>query len=90
MGLVSQMRRASVCIASDIAEGAARQGNNEFLRFLYMAAGFTTELDTQVEISRQVRLLGTPEELANLEESLSKVQQMLHGLIRSVKERRDL
>lgn len=87
-GLVSQMRRASVSIASNIAEGAARQGSKEFLHFLYIAAGSASELETQLEISRRVGL-GSPQGLTNLEDSVNKVRQMLHGLIRSVKERRD-
>ena len=36
-GLVSQMRRCSVSVASNIAEGAARQGSKEFIQYLYIA-----------------------------------------------------
>jgi len=46
-GLVSQMRRASVSIPCNIAEGAARQGKSEFKNFLSMAQGSLSELDTQ-------------------------------------------
>lgn len=45
-GLVYQMRRASVSIPCNIAEGAGRQGKREFKNFLSMAQGSLSELDT--------------------------------------------
>jgi len=50
-GLVSQIRRASVSIPSNIAEGAARKSDKEFLQFLYISLGSIAELDTQLIIS---------------------------------------
>ena len=50
-GLVSQMRRASVSIATNIAEGAARQTTKERLQFLFISRGSLSELDTQLEIA---------------------------------------
>lgn len=38
-GIISQIRRSAVSIPSNIAEGAARQSNKEFVQFLYMALG---------------------------------------------------
>lgn len=52
-GLTSQMRRAATSIASNIAEGAARNGTKEFIQFLYIAVGSANELDTHVEISKE-------------------------------------
>ena len=49
-GLVSQMRRAAVSIASNIVQGAARSSNKEFLRFLYIALGSSRELATTIKI----------------------------------------
>ncbi len=85
-GLVSQMRRAAVSIASNIAEGAARQGNKEFLQFLYIAIGSASELDTQIEISKAASI-GDNEKLSALQDSVNRVARMIQGLIRSIKQK---
>ena len=82
--LTSQMRRAAVSIVSNIAEGAARQGNKEFVQYLYMALGSTAELETQLEVSRQIGY-SNAETLAQLEHEIYRIRKMLQGLIRSVK-----
>ena len=53
-GLTSQMRRASVSVPSNIAEGAARQGEKEFIHFLYIALGSLSELETQCLIAQRL------------------------------------
>lgn len=47
-GLTSQIRRSVVSIPSNIAEGAGRSGEKEWTRFLYIALGSLSELDTQI------------------------------------------
>ena len=85
-GLVTQMRRASVSVASNIAEGAARQGDREFSRFLHMALGSASELDTQIEISLATGM-GDREALEELQASVGEVSRMLQGLIRFLRDR---
>jgi four helix bundle protein len=50
-GIVAQMRRAAISIPSNIAEGQARQGTNDFLHFLSRASGSLAELETQLLLS---------------------------------------
>jgi four helix bundle protein len=53
-GMTSQMRRAAVSIASNIAEGCGRSSNRELLRFLYYASGSTSELACRLRIATQL------------------------------------
>lgn len=55
-GLVSQMRRASVSVASNIAEGRGRLGPAEFRQFLGLAHGSTCEIRTQLVIARRLAM----------------------------------
>ncbi|MEY4517882.1 MAG: hypothetical protein RLZZ499_481 [Cyanobacteriota bacterium] len=55
-GITSQIRRSSVSIASNIAEGYGRQNKKEYIRFLRIALGSARELETQLIISLRVEL----------------------------------
>lgn len=83
-GLTSQIRRASVSIASNIAEGSARQGTKELIQFLYIAAGSANELDTHFEICKEIGLTSETDSKA-MQHDISEVLRMLRGLIRSLK-----
>ena len=83
-GMTSQMRRAAISIAGNIAEGAARNGAREFAQFLYIALGSASELETHLELARRVGL-ATDADFLRLDALLARVAQMLRGLIRSVK-----
>ena len=84
-GLVSQMRRCVVSIASNIAEGAARHHQKEFIQFLYHSLGSTSELETQIILANDLELVATEESIL---EELYRIQQMLSGLIRFLKNKR--
>lgn len=56
-GLTSQMRRAAVSIPSNIAEGAARNSEKEFIQFLYISLGSLSELETQIIIANKIGYL---------------------------------
>jgi four helix bundle protein len=83
-GLTSQLRRASVSIASNIAEGAARNGQKEFLHFLAVAAGSASEVDTQIVIAQKVGLVNETDS-SELAAEVQLISKMLQGLIRSIR-----
>jgi four helix bundle protein len=79
-GLVSQMRRASISVPSNIAEGAARSSLKEFLQFLNIAGGSLSELDTQIEIASNLKYLNN-EQRQSFETKLESIAKKLAGLI---------
>lgn len=80
-GLTMQMRRASVSIPSNIAEGHARQSRPDYLRFLRTARGSLAELTTQVCIAEELEMLPNNQQLQSL---LAETDRVLQGLIRSL------
>ena len=87
-GLVSQMRRASVSIATNIAEGAARQTTKEQLQFLFISRGSLSELDTQLEIAERLGFIQNEQRATTLQ-SLEEIARLLNGLIASQRNRPD-
>jgi len=81
-GLVSQMRRAAVSIPSNIAEGAAREGDKEYSHFLSIARGSLSELDTQVQIAVMLSYLTEDHPLHGL---LDRVGKLLSGFSKKLK-----
>jgi four helix bundle protein len=80
-GLTSQIRRSSVSIPSNISEGAARESNKEYLRFLYIAQGSLSELDTQLLIANNLNFL-INSDYAQIDERIISIRKMLAGLIK--------
>jgi len=83
-GLISQMRRSAVSVASNIAEGAARDTKKDFIRFLHNAKGSLSELDTQVVICNRLGYL-SGDECEILNEHMERESKLLTGLIRYLK-----
>ncbi|MBR3071067.1 four helix bundle protein [Fibrobacter sp.] len=82
-GLTSQMRRAAVSIASNIAEGEGRKSKNEFSHFLGIALGSKSELETQLILSERVNLLKTTD-TEPIKKSLDDIGKMLTALRRKI------
>ena len=85
-GLSSQMKRASVSVSSNIAEGAARITNAEKLHFFYVARGSLSELETQIEISARLSFLSS-DQAASVRDLINTVAALLQGLVDSRKNR---
>jgi four helix bundle protein len=83
-GLTSQIRRAAVSIVANLAEGAARQSPRDYIRFLKVAAGSASELDTLLEISRQAGFLDQQGWVA-MDARLAEVDRLLFGLRRHLR-----
>ena len=85
-GLTSQMRRAGVSIAANIAEGFGRGQTTQFVQFLRIAQGSVQELDTHVLLSEQ---LGYLDEITSrqLQADCASVGRLTRGLLRSLQDR---
>ena len=80
-GLQSQLRRAAVSIASNIAEGSALT-DVEFRRFLRTALGSATEVEYQLLLARDLGFLGS-ESHADLDAKVGSIKRMLQAFIRT-------
>ena len=82
-GLVSQMQRAAVSVPSNIAEGAGKDSEKDFARFLSISLGSLFELETQVEIAYRRGYIDSPNYYSVLPriESLQKRIYNLHDKI---------
>ncbi len=79
--LSSQIRRAALSIASNIAEGAARQTKKDFANVLHIAQASLSELDTHLEIAKQLKLL-SEDYYYNLDKQMNHIDKLISGLIR--------
>jgi len=81
-GLTNQLRRASVSIPSNIAEGAARQSDKEMIQFLYVALGSLSEVETQSIIAIELEYISNNDEING---NITKIRKLIVGLIKYLK-----
>ena len=82
-GLTSQLRRAAVSVPSNIAEGQARRGTNEFLQFLSIAEGSLAELETQLLLSTELAYC-KPADVESPLKEIDELQKMIGALKRKL------
>jgi four helix bundle protein len=83
-GLVSQVKRCSVSIPSNIAEGAGRNSKKEFIHFLSIANGSTTELETQLILLIRLKFV-SEKEINKILELCAEIKKMNYSLQNSLK-----
>jgi four helix bundle protein len=88
-GLTNQLRRASVSVPSNLAEGHARFGPGDFSRFISIAMGSVAEIETQILLSTELGYVRA-ELSSELMTDLETVGKMLRGLAKSITKRRNV
>ena len=82
--LSDQLQRAVVSISSNIAEGSARPNDADFVHFLDIALGSCYEVETQLQIAKNVRYIDDNSHKI-LDEGIIKIERQLIALIRSIR-----
>ena len=82
-GIISQMRRSSVSIPSNIAEGFGRKSKGDFKRFLSISNGSLFELQTLLEIALNINIL-SENNYEELYSSTREVERMLSSFIQTL------
>lgn len=86
-GLTSQIRRAAVSIAANVAEGCGKRGNGEFQRFLNIAGGSASELEYHFLLAHELRFIDDSV-YGRLSAAVVEVKRMLAVLARKVETER--
>jgi four helix bundle protein len=80
-GLTAQMRRTAVSVPSNIAEGAARRSTLEYQRFLSIARGSLSELDTQMHIAQRLGYAKITTQVSNsIDDLFAKMTALMNAL----------
>jgi len=82
-GLISQLKRAAVSVASNIAEGAGRNTDGEFRQMLGIAYGSVCEVETQLILSNRMSMIDE-NKFEKLSSDINSIQKMLYALIKKL------
>lgn len=82
-GLTSQIRRSSISIPSNIAEGCGRKTDKDFSNFLSISLGSAFEFETQLIICKNLELIND-DDFAKLESEIIHIQNMIIKLLKSL------
>jgi len=77
-GLTSQIKRSSVSVPSNIAEGYGRSSRRNYIQFLRISRGSLFELETQIVIGKKLNFINNSEEVDN---TITEISKMLNSLI---------
>ena len=77
-GLISQMRRASASIPTNIAEGSGRDTQKEFARFIHISSGSASEVEYHLLLAYDLRYI-SPKEYPLFEQDIIEIKRMLYG-----------
>jgi four helix bundle protein len=83
-GITSQIRRSSVSIPSNIAEGYGRSSTGDYKRFLHISLGSLYELQTQIEISNRLSYIDV-DSYTKLGSASNELERMMNSLISKIK-----
>ena len=83
-GLISQIRRATASIPTNIAEGAGRDTQKEFARFVHIATGSASEVEYLLLLAHELDYISI-EEYSSLEKEIIEIKRMLYGFGKALK-----
>jgi len=83
-GLINQLRRATVSVPSNIAEGFGREGDKELIQFCQVLIGSHCEVETQLTLSSKLEYI-TKDELEKTNAEAEEVRKMIYGFVKSIK-----
>jgi len=83
-GLVSQINRCCISVPSNIAEGSSRSSNKEFSHFIKIALGSLFELETQIILSGEFKMVND-QDSSKILDRISTLQKMLNGFLTTLK-----
>ena len=80
-GLVSQLKRATISVPSNIAEGCGRDSSKDTIRFLYIARGGLYEIETQIMLAHELGFIKSIEPKEKILEIVNTSKKLLNGFI---------